>query len=56
MIEKPKTVYEVDDDTIRLLDPAHFQEFKSRNSVGTRLKGNLRQYIREFADKVEILH
>lgn len=59
MIEKPKTVYQLGGDTVRLLDPVHFHqerssEEKGRKHVGTKLTGDLRQYIRAHPDKVEV--
>lgn len=57
MIEKPKAVYRMPNKSVRLLDPIHFKEERGRNSrknVGTSMLSDLRQYIENFPDKVEV--
>lgn len=54
MIEKPKTVYELGDKTVRLLDPAHFSDYRGCKSVNTNITSDLRQYISDHAEKVEV--
>jgi hypothetical protein len=57
MIEKTKTVYDIGDRTVRLLDPAHFSKYLSdtRENVSVSVKGDLRAYLRDHPEKATVI-